>query len=186
VLTNLLHSTESNQITDPTLLEHRKRFINFLRKKFSLFDDDSNIDISGHSIFDLVEEDYPVVVNLEADEVNYPMDVTASPVSIDTCESSFNVSQSFSSPSPSPSRSMTQHEINCAMYSWRYPFLYDAMQTGEDMIMAATRIIDESPSELALIEGLLNKKQPLPIDVATKRVNEAYIFMRDEISARVA
>jgi hypothetical protein len=102
------------------LLEHRKRFINFLRKKFSLFDEDSNIDITGHSIFDLVEEDYPVVVNLEADEVNYPMDVTASPVSIDTCESSFNVSQSFSSPSPSssPSLSTLSHFLPHSLRRW--------------------------------------------------------------------
>ena len=45
---------------------------------------------------------------------------------------------------------LTPTEIECGLYSWRYPHLYDAMVGGglnEDMVMAATRLLDVESSE---------------------------------------
>ena len=61
VLRNLLNATDDAGL-DPTLFEHRRRFITFIRKKFSLFDE-SMASEQGGSVFDLVEEDLPTVSN---------------------------------------------------------------------------------------------------------------------------
>lgn len=52
--------------------------------------------------------------------------------------------------------------------------------------MAATRIIDENQSELEEIESVLMKRMPMANDPRTKMVNDAYLFMRDEVSHRLS
>ena len=81
-------------------------------------------------------------------------------------------------------KELSRYEIDVGLYSWRYPTLYSAMLSGEDLEMAATRIIDDNQVVLEDIENALNSKENLPSDEVTKTVNEAYMFLRDEIAAR--
>ena len=52
--------------------------------------------------------------------------------------------------------------------------------------MTATRVMDENKEALEEMERLLNLKRPLSNDGRTKMINEAYLFMRDEVSVRGA
>ena len=52
------------------------------------------------------------------------------------------------------------------------------------MEMAATRIVDDNQVILESIEETLNKKGIMPTDDIAKTVNEAYMFLRDEITKR--
>lgn len=190
VLTNLLSSTDIDN-GDARLMENRKRFLNFIRKKFSILREDSSQSLlPGQRYYDMVDENLPVVVDLEparsSDEEQAP------------------ALQFFAS----SGSAMSRHEIDCALYSWRYPALYDSMevrfcifictrlssyhvnlnddveQVGEDLVMAATRILDENQTILEAIEATLRRQHPLGDDINVKKVNEAYLFMRDEIAHR--
>ena len=194
VLSNLLIATDINvdkdmlnkKMIDASLYEHRKRFVNFIRKKFSLFDDDTSAGFGG-SVFDLMEEDYPVIVENvdgssssgEGREVDFEP-AGRSPISLDM----FSVEEVVTVETIDEQKELSRYEIDVGLYSWRYPTLYSAMLSGEDLEMAATRIIDDNQVVLEDIENALNSKENLPSDEGTKTVNEAYMFLRDEIAAR--
>ena len=172
VLSNLLSSTE--EITDATSHEHRKRFINFIRKKFSLFDENAAACFGG-SLFDLMEEDFPVVVDNEESREHLPQ------FEIVREE---KMSDNRIGPGSEEEKELSRHEIDVGLYCWRYPALFGAMQEGEDLEMAATRIIDDNQETLEEIERALVRKCAIASDDQTKMINEAYLFMRDEISPR--
>ena len=200
VLSNLLIATDvnvhencdkdRNKMIDATLYEHRKRFVNFIRKKFSLFDRDASAEFGG-SAFDLMEEDYPVIVNSvdntvdEGDSANdfhngnIFEQTIYSPISVDMFGDQDDATDTSES-----QRELSRHEIDVGLYCWRYPSLYAAMQTGEDLEMAATRIVDNNQVILESIEETLNKKGIMPTDDIAKTVNEAYMFLRDELTKR--
>ena len=110
VLTSLLSSTDLENGNE-RLMESRKRFINFIRKKFSIFlENEDHQLLPGQKFYDMVDEDLPVVVDL---------DQTGPAV------------QSVLGLSFVPSSSMSRHEIDCGMFSWRYPALYESMEVRE-------------------------------------------------------
>ncbi len=200
VLSNLLIATDIDYShggvdgeKNATMFEHRKRFVNFIRKKFSLFDSDVSAEFGG-SVFDLMDEDYPVIVDTVDSTISgvgaegyntreYRHDdlINNSPISVDM----FSVQQDTMAPETDDEKKvMSRHEIDIGFYSWRYPTLYGSMETGEDLEMTATRIVEDNQNVLEEIESALNKKEALPFDDTTKMVNEAYIFLRDEIAKR--
>lgn len=122
VLRNLLNATDDSAL-EQTLSEHRRRFINFIRKKFSLFDESAAVE-SGCSVFDLVEEDLPVVVSIDVDSFSgEQMEVEGSDNGCVSSSADSVVEDELLRPA-----ALSRHEVDCGLYCWRYPALFDAMQ----------------------------------------------------------
>lgn len=210
----------------PSLVEHRKRLLSFLQKKFGLFEQESGAVYSAEGVllhadrFALVEEDLPVlVVSPDKGTDKISGDMQGSEVADDSIKEAFTArvagirsaidgaslhyNQSFlqfdsgdmhrsetfglsSSPisvavedkagttslnaAPSTAPSMTPVEIETAMYCWRYPALYDAMQTGEDLTMTAVRLFEEEESRTT--------------GISSRAFLEARMFVEEEVSRR--
>jgi A1 cistron-splicing factor AAR2 len=134
----------------PTLEEHRKRLLTFMRKKFNLFEENageeylkdadvpmknlqgasSSFAPSADELYNLVGEDRPVVVCLDANGN----------------EEIVNRYGGLYSNS-APLREVDPKDVEKEKFGWRYPFLFDAMDTNEDMTMAAVRLIELSLNE---------------------------------------
>ena len=159
-------SSSCDHNTWTMLHEHQKRLLAFLQKKFGLFmeeldgsDDRTGglMDVSNGYL--LSEEDAPVVVSAE------DMELFGEQIEVMMMDSRGNgrgdllmgrvgevpaSTHASPPPAPVPIIPLTVAEIECGLYSWRYPHLYDAMVGGglnEDMVMAATRLLDVGSNE---------------------------------------
>jgi A1 cistron-splicing factor AAR2 len=141
---------------DDHVREHRNRLFTFTQKKFNIYREESRS--TGVDKFALAEEDMPVVVT----EQEIRSLEKYSPVSV---------------PPPAAPPAGPESGISVAaegLFSWRYPLLFDAMQrhnseglvAGEDMVMAAMRILDEVESS----------------DASKTLRDEAINFLENEVS----
>jgi A1 cistron-splicing factor AAR2 len=176
------------------LLEHRKRLLNFMRKKFDLFDsnipDESSQYVSspftdhrsaGHvflsdEMYNLVAEDMPVILDSsEAVPSGGKENCENEHVSENRSDVSFGATADASNHTPAHSELiLTNPELS--KYSWRYPALYTAMLSSgggellEDMTMTAVRLIEEA----RCLEGLPSKE-------TLAAVMEARLFVECEV-----
>lgn len=112
--------------------ESRKRFFNFIQKKFSLF---TALCLPHEDRFNIVAEDLPVLVEEE--------------ISSTASEDGQNA-QIHSEPFLQP---MSLLELQNAQFSWRYPVLYESMlgsQGREDLVMTAMRVLEDAAASKAL------------------------------------
>ena len=156
-----------------TLEEHRRRLLMFMRKKFNLFDENAGEDYfkyddvplhryknlssvapSADEMYNLVDEDRPVVVFLNADES-------------DAAES-----QRPDGPKV-VMRDVETKDVEKEKFGWRYPSLFESMDRGEDMTMAAVRLIELSHNDEA-VDNDADKVNPIAL-------LEARIFIENEV-----
>lgn len=154
----LMGGTTTGAALDDHVREHRNRLFTFTQKKFNIYQEESRS--TGVEKFTLTEEDMPVIVteqeirSLEQYSPSFPQPVTPTTVA---SESGISVA------------------VQEGLFSWRYPLLFDAMERqsreglvagGEDMVMAAMRILDEMTSN----------------DVSKALRQEAISFLENEVS----
>lgn len=180
-------------VLNSSVQEHRKRLLTFLQKKFDLFQDSGeewklgmkfmNMNCDTHNLGD---EDKPIVVDtseFEAtnsrinDESGCLTDGVTTAMTTSTEEfQPVDSSDSFGTEEP-----MTALQLEIAMFSWRYPNLYDRMCLGglnEDFEMAAVRVLSEmdmvAPSENSSVSTAALKLARL----------ESKLFLEEEVSKR--
>lgn len=157
-----------------TLQEHRRRLLTFVRKKFSLFEENagelyfnsenvplhrynnaSSMAPSADELYNLVDEDRPVIVHLD-DEAGLDLENEFPPFS-------------FSSASVGPD--IDPKDFEKEKFGWRYPGLYNYKETTEDMTMAAVRLIElshrDESSEINIVD--------------TMALYEAKLFIENEV-----
>jgi hypothetical protein len=125
-----------------SLVEHRKRLLTFLQKKFDMFGE--VYDGDGGQLMDATngylcdDDDAPVVVDLDLDSKATTQSAGEAPLSGEEAVP------------------LTPSQIERGMFSWRYPHLFDAMSSSsvsEDMVMAATRLLAEEEDEAGVGAG---------------------------------
>jgi A1 cistron-splicing factor AAR2 len=148
-------------VINSSVREHKKRLLNFFRKKFNIFLDSENEDDSFKNTsisdnYNLVDEDKPVVVSIE-DITALGIDINLDQEPINTMEieetKDINIELKeiaidFNNDNHKVDLpALTPSEIELGMFSWRYPNLYDALVAcglNEDLEMAAVRILEEA------------------------------------------
>lgn len=132
------------------IYENKRRLLVFVKKRFNLFNDSFicekiqnksvlkaivNLSLCGDEAFNVNDEDFPEIIGYYDEKNDYT-----------PLETYFNLS-SENNLYKSTEDTIEIVEINeNTKYSWRYPLLFDSMKSSglnEDLIMAATRIIEE-------------------------------------------
>ena len=150
----------------------------FMRKKFNLFDENAGEEYFNHEdiplhrfknassmapsvdeLYNLVDEDRPVVLCLDTDEMVEGIAYTAA--------------GRFQSASAVIAQvNIDPKDIEKERFGWRYPSLYEAKGTTEDMTMAAARLIESSHFE----EGGDAAQKADPVALL-----EAKLFIENEV-----
>ena len=180
-----------------SVLEHRKRLLNFFRKKFNLFLDFEGDPKSNTKKLNMddgdcsnVDEDKPIFVELDEVEaaesrINFDRDVLLSDQSEIIMKTADNIGLAASGYQINcdgyKEDKMSASQIEIEMFKWRYPNLYDSMCSAlnEDMEMAAIRILSEQ-------EENMFKKSNSSIDTSRLAILEANMFLNEEVSKRSA
>eukprot|EP01038_Epipyxis_sp_PR26KG_P016941 gene16941-23258_t len=180
ILSTLIDSLESEEsvasATRDTLHEHKKRLVRFLEKKFG-FDFENN-----SSYYLDLDEDQPIMMSNEEYEASLKriglMDSLG--VTDEDKNECFSTQPHMDKVSHAfLQEELINHEMENKKYSWRYPLIYESMLLSngkEDMIMTASRIIDEFDYLLSLN----NEEQSISAKLRQSR-HEAFCFIRDEI-----
>ena len=193
-------------VLSQSVLEHKKRLLNFFQKKFNLFLDSEDV-VSINSKknkfndddYNLVDEDKPAIISIEEMEASDSRmlrnngDNNSNPdnnaMEIGDNNESSNISDTAHDSKPLEIiGTMSVSQIEIGMFSWRYPNLYDSMcaDLNEDMEMTALRILSESESEGYLPPNIDTKQGKGIRQPDTKRLAalEAKMFLEDEVSKR--
>lgn len=160
-----------------TLHEHRRRLLMFMRKKFNLFEENageeyfnrdaipvnclkrgSTMAPSADELYNVVDEDRPVVVCI--DEMG--------DVSAESIQSNSNTLVNTVMIDPK--------DIEKERFGWRYPALYECVLSGEDMTMAAVRLIESSHAD---VEDGTSKMSAVKVDRVA--LLEANLFIENEV-----
>ena len=170
-----------------SVIEHRNRLLNFFQKKFNLFEQHDeelksmqNAVHVGDDIYNLVGEDNPVIVltsEIDAFEVRRTGEAHDMLIEEDVTIEKLNEDL----PEQEISQIVTPTQISIAMFSWRYPNLYDNMVAeglNEDLEMAAVRILSESEEK-----ETLNTNRLIP-DKERLLILECIMFLEGEASRR--
>lgn len=155
-----------------SLVEHRKRLLTFLQKKFGMFED-AHVGRDGYKIrlMDVTngylcdDDDAPVVVDLD-------------PSAVQPAAAAANAEPP-----------LTPSQIEVGMFSWRYPYLFDAMSSSplnEDMVMAAARLLAEEDDEAGTGVGVMVGQQNEVELTVQKARKEARLFLEEEVTRRNA
>ena len=183
-----------------SVLEHRKRLLNFFRKKFNLFldlegDKKSNakkLNINGGDCDD-EDEDKPIFVQLDEVEaakirIILDRDESLNHQSEIVMETVDNIGLADTEYQPECNGytenelcKMSSSQIEIEMFKWRYPNLYDSMCSvlNEDMEMAALRILSEQDES-----RFTNSNSS--VDSSRLAALEATMFLNEEVSKRTA
>ena len=169
-----------------SVLEHRKRLLNFFQKKFNLFldleGDTKSLIKSLNMNYDdcnLVDEDKPIIVGMDEMEA-FEVRIRTDGEEVATHQSEIIEEIGDDSGQVRSSDSMSASQIEVGMFSWRYPNLYDSMCSAlnEDMEMTAIRILSE------MEENNFQARTKVLSDTFRLAVLEANMFMNDEVSKR--
>lgn len=181
-------------VLNSSVQEHRKRLLTFFQKKFDLFQDTGeewklgvkfmNLNCDEHNTGD---EDRPTVVdatefeasnsriNDESDCHTHISAVTVMTAPIDEIRP-VDLSEPVDTKKP-----MTHLQLEVAMFSWRYPNLYDSMCVGglnEDFEMAAMRVLSE-------MDMAASTENSTSLTDALKLARlESKLFLEEEVSKR--
>lgn len=178
-------------VLNSSVIEHKRRLLTFFQKKFDLFQDPGEEWKLGSKFTDLNcdehnsgDEDKPTVVDasefeasnyrigVEIDNethINKVIDMTA-PVEVD------------SSGPAGTDKPMTSVQIEIAMFSWRYPNLFDSMRAGglnEDFEMAAVRILSEMDT------AAVTENSSILTDALKLARLESKLFLEEEVTKRI-
>lgn len=145
---SLLFSILNHGDLSADICEHKKRFFLFIKKKFGMYENIDNLMLSRNRaelsdtdvdiLFNLVDDDMPIVVNDE--DIDYQDNKDGSQVVIND--------------------GLDMNLKDSAKYSWRYPGLYAELIKSlrpdggatEDLIMVAARLLGETDTTQDLVE----------------------------------
>jgi A1 cistron-splicing factor AAR2 len=182
-------------VLNSSVQEHRKRLLTFFQKKFDLFQDSGEEWKLGMKFMNLNcdelnsgDEDKPTVVDASEFEasnsrIKYESDCETIHVVKDmTTPTEEILSMGPLEPEPvGTEERMTPLQLEIAMFSWRYPNLYDSMCVGglnEDFEMAAVRVLFEMDMAAATEDGSILS------DALNLARLESKLFLEEEVSKR--